>query len=218
MAAPTTVGTTTDQPISPDMPSPNQTLLVPSRCAYLLRTACDLTSRLNSVSSPLLAGLRSSCMMQLLQAMHEPALHLRQHLTHVLLLEGVRRESADLAMAGTVENSATLRMDYRVRFSLVKQLPTGRLTLALDGAMPISGVDTRKFPSTGIAGFHPLPQPWQQAKLGAKPIAIGIRLRALNPGTQVAVKCCTEMVQFISFHRASTWSCTIASDQSLKVP
>ena len=36
---PTKVGIVTDQPISPDMPKPNQTLFVPPRCAFNLRSA-----------------------------------------------------------------------------------------------------------------------------------------------------------------------------------
>src|ERR1700728_4346644 len=38
--APSTVGTATDQPITPTMPRPNHVLCVPARCASSLRAAC----------------------------------------------------------------------------------------------------------------------------------------------------------------------------------
>src|ERR1019366_2543268 len=66
--APRSVGTATDQPISPDMPRPNQTPCFPSRCTLSLRAAFAATCLTNSgssfegrfVSSPLMLKLRET--------------------------------------------------------------------------------------------------------------------------------------------------------------
>src|SRR5208283_999024 len=49
--APRIVGTATDQPTSPDIPRPNQTLWLPSRCTLSLRAAFAATCLTKAVSS-----------------------------------------------------------------------------------------------------------------------------------------------------------------------
>src|SRR5271165_1211123 len=85
-AAPIRVGTVTDQPINPDIPRPNQMLLLPPRCACRLRAAWAPTCRLKVVSSFGTFALFSSLMLKVHQAANESALHLCQHRAHVLLL------------------------------------------------------------------------------------------------------------------------------------
>src|ERR1700733_12310714 len=85
-AAPIRVGTVTDQPINPDMPRPNQTLLSVPRCAFSFRAACAPTCRLKSVSLLAPFAWFSSFMLKFHQTADESALHPRQHRADILLL------------------------------------------------------------------------------------------------------------------------------------
>src|SRR5271166_5063247 len=77
MAAPTSAGTVTDQPINPDMPRPNQMLLAVPRFAFSLRAAWAPTCRLKFVSSLGTFARCSSFMLKFHEAADETALHLR---------------------------------------------------------------------------------------------------------------------------------------------
>src|ERR1700733_12977081 len=77
-SAPSNVGTVTDQPITPNMPSPNHALCGPARCAFSLRATC--TAILASKSGSL------SLMAQLGEPADEATLHLRDDGSHFALL------------------------------------------------------------------------------------------------------------------------------------
>src|SRR5208282_2598750 len=83
-ATPASVGTTTDQPISPVMPKPNQTPCLELR-ALSLRAAFSPISLLNAVGSFSLLTSGVLLMMKLRQTAYEIALHFRHHRADALL-------------------------------------------------------------------------------------------------------------------------------------
>src|SRR5512135_1517807 len=82
-AVPSKVGTATDQPTSPIMPKPSQTVCTALRCARSLRVSFAPTWRMNAVSPVSDFGL--SATMEFREAAHESALQFCQHRTHLLL-------------------------------------------------------------------------------------------------------------------------------------
>src|SRR5664279_1834593 len=83
--APRSVGTATDQPISPDMPSPNQTPCLPSRCTLSLRAAFAVTCRTNSVSPFADWPFSSSVMFKLHEPAYKTAFHFGDRSANVAL-------------------------------------------------------------------------------------------------------------------------------------
>src|ERR1035441_8488148 len=83
--APRSVGTATDQPISPDMPRPNQTPCLPSRCTLSLRAAFAATCRTNSGSSFADWRVSSSLMLKLREPADKAAFHFGDRSANVAL-------------------------------------------------------------------------------------------------------------------------------------
>src|SRR5580658_315878 len=77
-SAPSSVGTATDQPIIPNMPSPNHALCAPARCAFNLRATRPAILASKSGSLSLMTKFREPA--------DETALHLRHDGSHFALL------------------------------------------------------------------------------------------------------------------------------------
>src|SRR5512142_2235835 len=83
-AAPSRVGTATDQPTSPIMPRPDHTVRVTRRCAFSLRVSFTPTWRMNALSPR--SGFGLSATMKLRETTHESALQFCQHRAHLSLV------------------------------------------------------------------------------------------------------------------------------------
>src|SRR5271166_5534193 len=85
-AAPSSVGITTDQPINPIIPRPNQTPCPALRRALSLRAAFAPTSSLREAFGFASLSRGSSVMVKARHAADEIAFHFRQHRAHALLV------------------------------------------------------------------------------------------------------------------------------------